>query len=147
MNIDNIDPIVNKDDDDENDETINYDLEEDDEVGTAEKGDLKYNKDADSYELDVNSEDPEYDHDDPYNSAVKDGGDSISTYDEANPLAVDEYMPNETIEDDVDTLGMHIDNGQSVEVDPIDEVLSRTPEDDRDDLDEEGYPKNDMPMK
>jgi hypothetical protein len=30
-----------------------------------------------------------------------------------------------------------------VELDPIDEILSHTPEDDRDDLDEEGYPKND----
>ena len=47
---------------------------------------------------------------------------------------------------DVDKLGMHIDNaGSIVNVDPIDEVLGHTPEDDRDDLDEEGYPKNDTP--
>jgi hypothetical protein len=41
-------------------------------------------------------------------------------------------------------LGMHIDNGEIVDLDPIDEVLGRTPEDRRDDLDEEGYPKNDQ---
>ena len=43
----------------------------------------------------------------------------------------------------IDEFGMHIDSGKIVELDPIDEELSRTPEDDRDDLDEEGYPKND----
>jgi hypothetical protein len=38
---------------------------------------------------------------------------------------------------------MHISDGKIVETNPIDEAISRTPEDDRDDLDEEGYPKND----
>ena len=110
--------------------------------------DLSFNEEEDSFELDVKSDDPEYDHSDPYNSAVKDGGDSISTYDEANPLAVDEYMPNEDLEDDVSNLGMHVDNkGTSVKTDTVDEILARTPEDSRDDLDEEGYPKNDTPMK
>ena len=67
-----------------------------------------------------------------------------STYDEANPYdAGDEYIPNESLETDVDKLGMHIDGGQIVELDVTDKVLSHTPEDDRDDLDEEGYPKND----
>jgi hypothetical protein len=40
---------------------------------------------------------------------------------------------------------MHIDNGQSVELNPEDELLGRTVEDDREDLDEEGYPVNDSP--
>jgi hypothetical protein len=67
-----------------------------------------------------------------------------STYDESNPYdATDEYIPNESLEIDVDSLAMHISDGEIVEVDPIDEALSHTPEDDRDDLDEEGYPKND----
>lgn len=106
--------------------------------------DLSYNADDDSFEYDVNSDDPDYDHPDPYNTAVKNGEDFNSTYDEANPYdAVDEYIPNESLETDVDDLGMHIDDGKIVEVDPIDDVLSRTPEDNRPDLDEEGYPKND----
>lgn len=109
---------------------------------TIDKEQLSYDADKDSFELDVKSDDADYDHPDPYNTAVKNGGDFDSTYDEANPYAVDEYIPNESLEDDVDQLGMHVDNGESVEVDPIDEALSRTPEDDRDDLDEEGYPKN-----
>ncbi len=112
---------------------------------TIDKEQLSYNADEDSFELDVKSDDPDYDHPDPYNTAVKNGGDAISTYDESNPYAVDEYTPNESLEDDVDLLGMHVDNnGAIVDVDPIDEVLGRTPEDDRDDLDEEGYPKNDQ---
>ena len=106
--------------------------------------DLNFNEDEDSFEYDVKSDDPDYDHPDPYNTAVKNGADMDSTYDEANPYdAVDEYIPNESLETDVDQLGMHIDDGKIVEVDPLDEILSRTPEDNRSDLDEEGYPKND----
>ncbi|MDB5154269.1 MAG: hypothetical protein JWR54_3020 [Mucilaginibacter sp.] len=107
---------------------------------------LSYNADDDSFEYDVESNDPDYDHPDPYNTAVKNGADMNSTYDEANPYdAVDEYIPNESLETDVDKLGMHVDHGKIVEVDPIDDILSRTPEDSRSDLDEEGYPKNDRP--
>ncbi|MEO8887259.1 MAG: hypothetical protein ABI367_14430 [Mucilaginibacter sp.] len=116
-----------------------------DELGeTIDKEQLKFNAADNSYEYDVKSDDPNYDHPDPYNTSVKNGADMDSTYDEANPYdAVDEYIPNESLEDDVEILGMHVDDGQIVDVDPIDEVLSRTPEDNRDDLDEEGYPKND----
>src|ERR1051325_11072309 len=111
---------------------------------TINKDQLSFNAEDNSYEFDVKSDDPDYDHPDPYNTAAKNGEDFNSTYDEANPYAVDEYIPNENLETDVDKLGMHIDNnGSIVDLDPIDEVLGHTPEDDRDDLDEEGYPKND----
>ena len=112
---------------------------------TINKEQLNYDAANNSFEFDVKSDDPDYNHSDPYNTAVKNGADMDSTYDEANPYAVDEYIPNESLEDDVDVLGMHVDNsGSIVDLDPIDEVLGRTPEDDRDDLDEEGYPKNDQ---
>ncbi|MGZ3751482.1 MAG: hypothetical protein ACXVB0_11540 [Mucilaginibacter sp.] len=108
--------------------------------------DLSYNADDDSFEYDVESDDPDYVHPDPYNTSVKNGADMDSSYDEANPFdAVDEYIPHESLETDVDKLGMHIDDGKIVEVDPVDDILSRTPEDSRSDLDEEGYPKNDRP--
>jgi len=107
---------------------------------------LSYNADDDSFEYDVKSDDPDYDHPDPYKTSVKNGADMDSTYDEANPYdAGSEYIPNESLETDVDDLGMHIDDGKIVEVDPIDDILSRTDEDNRPDLDEEGYPKNDRP--
>jgi hypothetical protein len=131
------------------DENLDDDDDLIDETSSAdEPQNLSYNGDLDSYELDVKSDDPEYDHPDPYNTGVKDGGDAISTYDESNPLAADEYIPNENLETDVVNLGMHLDNtGESIAVDDVDRVLSHTAEDDRDDLDEEGYPKNDTPMK
>jgi hypothetical protein len=127
-------------------ENVNRDRTLKDDLGeTIDKEQLKYNADNNSFEYDVQSDDPDYDHPDPYNTAVKNGADMNSTYDEANPYdAVDEYIPNESLEDDVELLGMHIDNGEIVDLDPIDEVLGRTPEDNRDDLDEEGYPKNDQ---
>jgi hypothetical protein len=105
--------------------------------------DLAYNEEKNSYELDVESEDPDYIHPDPYDTAVENGGDFDSDFDEANPTAVHEYDKDLSLETDLDQLGMHIDSGNIVELLPIDEELSRTPEDDRDDLDEEGYPKND----
>jgi hypothetical protein len=105
--------------------------------------DLAFDEEKNSYELDVQSDDPEYIHPDPYDTAVENGGDADSDFDEANPTAVNEYDKDLSLETDLDTLGMHIDNGNIVELLPLDEELSRTPEDDRDDLDEEGYPKND----
>src|SRR5579872_3460032 len=91
---------------------------------------LAFNADDDSFEYDVESDDPDYDHPDPYNTSVKNGADMNSTYDEANPFdAVDEYIPNESLETDVDDMAMHIDRGNIVRVDTVDEILSRTPED------------------
>lgn len=118
-----------------------------DELGeTIDKENLAYNADENSFEYDVKSDDPNYDHPDPYNTAAKNGEDMNSTYDEANPYdAGEEYIPNESLETDADKLGMHVDNGDIVELNPTDKALSHTPEDDRDDLDEEGYPKNDRP--
>ncbi|MDB5005055.1 MAG: hypothetical protein JWQ34_3280 [Mucilaginibacter sp.] len=135
----NNNPFNNENDD--RDKTLRDELGE-----TIDKGQLRFNADDNSYELDVKSDDPDYDHPDPYNTSQKNGADISSTYDEANPYdAVDEYIPNESLETDVDQLGMHIDDGESIIVDPLDESLAHTPEDDRDDLDEEGYPKNDTP--
>lgn len=139
MNIDNLNSPF-EDENVDRDRTLKDDFGE-----TIDKEQLKYNADNNSFEYDVQSDDPDYDHPDPYNTAVKNGADMNSTYDEANPYdAVDEYIPNESLEDDVELLGMHVDNGEIVDLDPIDEVLGRTPEDNRDDLDEEGYPKNDQ---
>lgn len=101
---------------------------------------LSFNEEEGSYEIDVESEDPDYDHPDPYNTAVKNGGDINSSYDEANPTANDEY--EEESDPNLD-MGMHIGHMEVVKVNPIDELLAKTPEDDQGDLDEEGYPIND----
>jgi len=139
MVIDDLNPVFDNEDDDR-DRTLKDELGE-----TIDIEQLKYNADDNSFEYDVKSDDPDYDHPDPYNTSVKNGNDMNSSYDEANPYdAVDEYIPNESLEDDVDQLGMHVDNGEIVELDPTDAALAHTPEDDRDDLDEEGYPKNDQ---
>ncbi|WP_461453442.1 hypothetical protein [Mucilaginibacter sp.] len=135
---DNTDPVF-EDDSVDRDRTLKDELGE-----TIDSEQLKYNAEDNSYEYDVKSKNPDYDHPDPYKTTAKNGEDMNSTYDEANPYDTsDEYIPNESLETDVDQLGMHIGGEEEVEIDPIDEILSRTPEDDRDDLDEEGYPKND----
>lgn len=115
---------------------------------TKDFNNLAYNKEKDSYELDVKGPDKDYDHPLPYETTAANGGDDNSDYDEANPYIGDEYAnKEEKRESDLDDLGMHIDNGEIVELDPEDEFLARTPEDERTDLDEEGYPVNDSPKK
>ena len=107
---------------------------------------LAYDKDKNSFEIDVRSEDKDYDHPLPYDTTAANGGDDNSDYDEANPYIGDEYArKNEQVESDLDELGMHVDDGDIVELNPEDEYLAKTPEDERPDLDEEGYPKNDAP--
>lgn len=109
--------------------------------------DLKYNADEDSYEIEVASKDPDYDPPSLFETSAPGGSDFNSDYDEANPYDLKgEYDSKRSIETDADSLGMHIDDGQITELDPIDAALAHTPEDDRDDLDEEGYPKNDAPQ-
>ncbi len=128
-------------DEDDRDRTLKDELGE-----TIDEENLAYNAEDDSFEYDVDSDDPDYEHPDPYHTSVKNGEDMNSTYDEANPYdAGDEYIPNESLETDVDSLGMHLDSGKILELNPRDRALGHTPEDDRDDLDEEGYPKNDRP--
>jgi hypothetical protein len=131
-----------------NDENLDRDKELKDELNVeVNKDDLSFNEENDSYELDVDSKDGDYFHPDPYDTSAKNGADFDSTWDEANAGAQDEYNKDASLETDLDKLGMHIDNGEIIELDPIDESLAQTPEDERDDLDEEGYPKNDMPLK
>lgn len=116
---------------------------------TKDFNDLSYDPEKQSYELDVKGTEKEYDHPMPYETVAAGAVDDDSTYDEANPYVGDEYATNaERAKDRLDELGMHIDNdGDSVLLSPEDELLARTDEDLRDDLDEEGYPVNDTPGK
>ncbi|HTM98130.1 MAG TPA: hypothetical protein VL088_05290 [Pedobacter sp.] len=114
---------------------------------TKDFNDLSFDTEKQSYELDVKGNDKNYDHPMPYETVATGSIDDDSTYDEANPYVGDEYATDvEKAKDKLDELGMHIDDdGASVLVSPEDEILGRTEEDYRDDLDEEGYPKNDRP--
>lgn len=103
--------------------------------------DLAFNEETNSLEFDINAEEGEFGPTDPYKTIVENGEDFNSDYDEANKAALDQYSDNPN--NIIDEYGMHIDSGKIVEVSPEDEELAKTPEDERDDLDEEGYPKND----
>ena len=105
--------------------------------------DLAYDAEKDSFELDVKAEDSDYIHPNPYETAAENGADSSSSYDEQNPTATEEYVKKASTEDKFPDLNMHIEDGKVVELDRLDEELAKTPEDFRDDLDAEGYPKND----
>ncbi|WP_457272333.1 hypothetical protein [Pedobacter sp. UYEF25] len=118
------------------------------ENGEVNKENLAFDEHKQSYELDVTGENKEYDHPMGYETVAQGAKDDDSTYDNSNPYIGDEYADKAEIADDeLESLGMHVDSGQSVKVGKKDEALAHTPEDDRDDLDEEGYPKNDQKTK
>ncbi|RYF18851.1 MAG: hypothetical protein EOO42_14960 [Flavobacteriales bacterium] len=123
-----------------NDKLHNSDLGE-----TKDFNELSYDKDKNSFEFDVKGEEKDYDHPLPYDTSAPNGEDSISTYDEANPYVGNEYDEDGQVDEQIEGNGMHIDDGESVLLDPADKLLAQTEEDFRDDLDEEGYPKNDRP--
>jgi len=112
---------------------------------TKDFNNLSYDKEKNSFEFDVKGNDTDYDHPLPYDTSAPNGEDSISSYDESNPYIGSEYNAEKELNERLDGAGMRIDNGESVELSAEDEILGRTPEDDRDDLDEEGYPINDKP--
>lgn len=127
------------------DENSDRDRSIKDELGaTVDQKDLAFNPETNSYELDVPSDDPDYDHPDPYDTSAPNGEDDKSDWDEANPYIGNENEGGTSLESDVDKLGMHVSDEKFLQLDPIDEELSKTEEDERDDLDEEGYPKNDV---
>nr|WP_294894620.1 hypothetical protein [uncultured Pedobacter sp.] len=103
---------------------------------------LKYNEEENSYELDVEGDNPDYQHPDPYDTAADNGDDMDSDYDESNPYVGDEYKKDHSLKDDLNTLGMHQTDADHLKISRKDEINSHVPEDDRDDLDAEGYPKN-----
>jgi len=114
---------------------------------TKDLNELSYDKNKNSFEYDVKRTDSDYDHPLNYDTISAGAVNDDSTYDEANPYVGDEYADkDEIVDDELEELGMHVDNeGESVLLSPEDEILGRTEEDYRDDLDEEGYPKNDLP--
>ena len=105
---------------------------------------LAYNKDMDSYELDVDDNDPDYDHPANYDTLSEGAIDDDSTYDNSNPFVGDEYADREDLEEDeLEDAHMRIENFKHNRLSPLDKKLAQNEEDLRDDLDEEGYPKND----
>lgn len=104
---------------------------------------LKYNEAENSYELDVESQDEDYQHPESYDTAADNGDDMNSDYDEANPYIGDEYEKEHSLNDDLDNLGMHPTDSDHLKMSRRDEKDSHVPEDDRNDLDAEGYPKKD----
>lgn len=113
---------------------------------TKDFDNLSYDEEKNTFEVDVKEENSDYDHPFPYETPSENGADFNSDFDEANPYIGDEYASKDKeISDGLDDLGMHVDNGESVLLSPEDEILARTEEDERDDLDEEGYPVNDTP--
>lgn len=114
-------------------------------LNDSEQENLSYDEENDSFELDIKPiDEEEYDHPDPYDTSVKSGADMNSDYDEANPYVGNvEYDKNASLETDISKLAMHEISEDDLIVNERDKNLSRTPEDFREDLDDEGYPLND----
>src|SRR5690606_11176233 len=99
-----------------------------------------------SFELDPETSDTEYQHPDPYDTAAPEGEDDNSTYDEENPYTPDEYRDKRSaLAGELAELEDDVVDDEFVALDEVDQKLAQTPEDNRGDLDEEGYPVRDDP--
>lgn len=109
-----------------------------------EPRDLAYNEEDASYELDVNDKDPDWDHPANYDTLSEGAENDDSTYDSSNPYVGDEYADlDELREDNLEDNNMRITDASNLRISKKDEELAKDEEDYRDDLDAEGYPKND----
>ncbi|MDM1294753.1 hypothetical protein HX021_10685 [Sphingobacterium sp. N143] len=105
--------------------------------------DLTFNEELDSYEMDVDDADPDYDHPADYDTISEGAIDDDSTYDDSNPFVGDEYADREELEEEgLEDAHMRIETFKHERLSPLDKKLAENEEDLRDDLDEEGYPKN-----
>lgn len=119
---------------------VPLDVDDTDETREPTGENLRYNEDADSFELDAETSDEEYQHPNPYDTATAHGGDAMATYDEANPHTVDEYETDSGKSEELD--GEFIGGTQN-ELDEIDEKFTEASEEQPGEVDEEGYPKRD----
>lgn len=104
---------------------------------------LHYNQEKDSYNLDVDSETEDYVHPSGYSSSAEGGEDMNSDWDEANLYIGDEYdNQSDAIANEMDEANLYIRGKKSIKTSRLDKKISQTNEDKRDDLDEEGYPRN-----
>lgn len=123
---------------------IPLDVEDTDETREPTGEDLRYNEEENSFELDPETSDTEYEHPEPYDTAAPEGEDDNSTYDEENPYTPDEYRDKRSaLEGELVELDEEVVDDELIELDEADRKLAETPEDDRGDLDEEGYPVRD----
>lgn len=107
-----IDPAEN------NDELIPMDDAEDVDDSQITGEDLKYNAEDDTFELDPETEDQDYQHPLPYDTTAPSGEDDNSSYDEENPYTPHEYRD------------MHSElTGKLQELDTIKDSLDELPDD------------------
>lgn len=118
-------------------------------TGSETGEDLRFNPEKGSFEFDTETPDPPdatYQHPDPYDTAVAGALDHLSTYDEANKFTPNEYQDeSESIADHLETIDESEARDRFIDLSDEDEKLAETPEDARDDLDEEGYPQKNGP--
>lgn len=110
---------------------IPLDVEDADEAREPTGEDLQFNEDEDSFELESETADTEYQHPEPYDTAAPGGEDDNSTYDEENPYTPGEYRDKRSeLRGELEELGAVADD-RLAQLDEVDEQLADTPEDER----------------
>ena len=123
---------------------IPLDVADTDETREPTGEDLRYNEAEDSFELDPETADREYRHPQPYDTAAPEGEDDNSTYDEENPYTPNEYRDKESeMKGELEELDATVSDAELTQLSAVDEQLANTSEDNRGDLDAEGYPRRD----
>ncbi|MGK6351468.1 hypothetical protein [Parapedobacter sp. DT-150] len=109
---------------------IPLDVENTDETREPTGEDLRYNENQDSFELDSETADAEYQHPDPYDTAAPQGEDDNSTYDEENQYTPDEYRDKQReLNGELGELDAKVTDDRLTQLDETDAQLAETPED------------------
>lgn len=107
-----------------------------------EVNDLAFDEEKGSYRLDVDDDDPDWDHPADYDTLSRGADNDVSTYDGSNPFVGSEYADLDDLkQEDWRNSGMRITDKNNFKLSKLDKEISKDEEDFRDDLDEEGYPK------
>lgn len=123
---------------------IPLDVEDADENREPTGEDLQFNAEEDSFELESETADSAYQHPEPYDTAAPGGEDDNSTYDEENPYTPGEYRDKKSeLRGELEELDTTVADDRLARLDEVDEQLANTAEDERGDLDDEGYPLKD----
>ncbi|MDR2282037.1 MAG: hypothetical protein LBE37_02450 [Sphingobacterium sp.] len=119
-------------------------LEEDGEDEGLEVNDLAFDEERGSYRLDVDDNDPDWDHPADYDTLSRGAESDVSTYDASNPFVGSEYADlNDLKAEEWENSGMRVTGKGNFKLSKLDKEIAKDEEDRRDDLDEEGYPKRD----
>lgn len=105
--------------------------------------DFLFNEEKGTYELDIEDDDPDWDHPADYSTISLGAEDDSSDYDTSNPFVGSEYSDIDDLkEEEFEQANMRITDKRILKTSKFDKKISKEERREDGPLDEEGYPIN-----